>query len=145
MAATPQTTVYDLDQMTIALGPILLDGFQEGEAVTIETPETFTMKVGADGKVSRSKTLNLSAIVTITLMQTSACNDLLGALHLLDRNAANGAGIVPLYIRDRGGRSVYTGAQAWIAKAPDLTFGNEASPRAWVIHVSRLNRIDAGN
>lgn len=145
MAATPQTTTYDLDMMTIALGPILMDGFQEGEAVTIETPETFTMKVGADGKVTRSKTLNLSAIVTINLMQSSASNDLLGALHLLDRNAHNGAGISPLYIRDRSGRAVYTAAQAWIAKAPDVSFGNEPAPRAWVIHCSRLNRIDAGN
>jgi len=145
VTATPQLTIYDLDQVTVALGPILIDGFQEGEAVTIETPDTFTMKVGADGKVTRSKTLNLSAIVTITVMQSSAAMDLLGALHLLDRNAPNGAGVVPLYIRDRSGRSVYTGAQAWIAKAPDITFGNEATPRAWVVHVARQNRIDGGN
>lgn len=145
MAATPQLTIYDYDQVSVLLGPILIDDFQEGEGVTIETPESFTMKKGGRGHVTRSKTLDNTSIVTITIMQSSASMDLLGALHTLDRNAPNGAGVVPLWIRDRGGRSLYTAPQAWIAKAPDVTFGTEATPRAWIIHVAKLSRTDGGN
>lgn len=144
--ATPQTTVYDADQVTVALGAILCDGFQDGSFVEIAQDEaTFTKKVGADGKVSRSKTLNRAGKVTITLMSTSLSNDFLSALHILDRDAPNGAGIVPLYIRDRSGRALYTAAQAWVAKAPDVSFDREATPRAWEIEFSKLERSDGGN
>lgn len=143
---TPRTTVYDLDQVVFALGPILVDGFQEGEGFTISTEPTFTMKVGADGKVTRSKTLNRTATIELKLMQSSAANDLLSALHILDRDTPNGAGIVPLLISDQSGRAVYKAAEAWIASAPaDVSFGNEATPRTWVIHVSELQRFDGGN
>jgi hypothetical protein len=137
---------YDADQVTVALGPIMLQGFQDGEGVTIEqAAETFTAVVGMDGQVTRSKTLNRMATITIKLMQSSTANDLLSALHILDRDAPNGAGVVPLYIRDRNGRSLYTAAQAWISAPPSVTYDREATSREWVIQVARLERLDAGN
>jgi hypothetical protein len=146
MAFTPQTTTYDFDQVTVALGPILVDGFQDGEGVSIEPgAETFTMVVGTDGKVTRSKTLNRTAKVNISLLQSSASNDALSVLHILDRDAPNGAGIVPLYIRDKSGRALYTAAAAWIEAAPTVSFDREATPRVWVIACSKLERVDGGN
>lgn len=144
--ATPRFTVYDFDQVTVAFGPILMDGFQDGEGVTIEQDtDGFTKKIGADGKVTRSKTLNRSARVTIKLMQTSACNDLLSAVYNLDIAAPNGAGVGPLYIRDRNGRSVFSAAEAWIAKAPDVTFDREATAREWIIDCAVLDQFHGGN
>jgi hypothetical protein len=145
MAFTQDTTFYDFDQVICSLGPIIMDGFQDGEGITVEQEPTFTDKKGLDGKVTRSKTLDRRATVTITLMQVSACNDLLSALHVLDRDAPNGAGVVPLVIRDRNGRAVFQAAQAWISQAPQVTFDQEATSRAWVIRCAKLQRIDGGN
>lgn len=142
----PRLGIYDFDQVSVIFGPVVLEGFQDGEGVTIEPgAETFTMVVGADGHVARSKTLNKTATVTIKLLQTSACNDLLSALHNLDRDTPNGAGVVPLTIRDRNGRSLYFAPQAWISDAPDVTFDREATAREWTVSCAFLARTDGGS
>ncbi len=144
--STPQLTNYDADQVTVALGAISVDGFADGTFVSIEQETaTFTKVTGTDGKTTRSKTLNRSGSVTISVMQSSLANDKLSALHTLDRDAPNGAGVVPLYIRDRGGRALYTAAQAWIAEPPKPTFGREAESRDWVIDFAKIDRLDGGN
>lgn len=146
MALTPHLTIYDADQVTVAFGPILLDGFADGEFVSIEpAAEVFTRYVGTDGKVTRSKTLRRDATVTINLAQSSAGNDALSLVHILDRDAPNGAGIHPLYIRDRSGRSLFTAAQSWIEAVPTASFDREAGTRTWVIACAKLERIDGGN
>lgn len=146
MALTPRLTTYDLDRVIFTLGPIVVDGFAEGEGFSISTEPTFSSKVGSDGKVTRSKTLNRMATIELKLMQSSATNDQLSALHILDRDAPNGAGVVPLFIRDGSGRARYKAAEAWIESAPaDVSFTNEADVRTWVIKVAQLERFDGGN
>lgn len=144
--ATPQLTIYDFDQVTVAIGPILIDGFADGEGVVIEQEaSTFGHVVGIDGKVMRSKTLTRTATVTLNLLQGSAANDLLSALHILDRDAPGGAGVVPMFIRDRNGRALYKAAQCWIMTAPTVTFDREATTRTWVIACAKLERVDGGS
>lgn len=146
MANTPRLTTYEFDQVTVAFGPLLMDGFQDGEGVTIEQGQpTFTTHVGCDGKVTRAKTLDRTATVTIHLMQTSAQNDALSAVHIADRDSPNGAGILPLYIRDRNGRSLYTAAEAWIQKAPDAVYDRTPTTRDWEIGVAFLEQFAGGN
>ncbi len=146
MAFTPQTTTYDFDQVSCMLGPIIFDGYNEGEGISIEHSEAaFTMIVGADGKVTRSKTLNETAKITITLLQSSAANDQMAALLTLDRSTPNGSGIVPFWVRDRGGRSLFKAAEAWIEGPPQAVFAREATARAWTICVSKLFRYEGGN
>lgn len=146
MALTPRLVTYDFDRVIFTLGPVIVDGFNEGEGFTISTEPTFSAKVGADGKVTRSKTLDRTAMIELKLMQSSAANDQLSALHVLDRDAPNGAGVVPLFIRDGSGRARYKAAEAWIESAPaDVSFSNEASVRTWVIRCAQLERFDAGN
>ncbi len=141
-----QFYTYDADQVTIALGPILAEGFQDGEMVTIDPgAEVFTDVVGTDGQVTRSKTLNRTATVTVKLMQSSSTNDLFSTLLTTDQNAPNGAGVVPLYIRDRNGRSLHTAAQAWISAWPSVSYDRGAVMREWVIRVARLENFVGGN
>ncbi len=52
---------------------------------------------------------------------------------------------MPLYIRDRNGRSLYTAAQAWISKAPSVTFDRVATTRTWEISFAKIERLDGGN
>jgi hypothetical protein len=141
-----QFYTYDADEVTIGLGPILAEGFQDGEMVSIEPgAEVFTDVVGTDGQVTRSKTLNKTATITVKLMQSSSTNDLFSALLTTDANAPNGAGVVPIFIRDRNGRSLHTGAHAWLSAWPAVTYDRGATVREWVIRVSRLTTFVGGN
>lgn len=146
MAFTPQLTIYDFDQVYLVLAGAVVDGFAPNTPIrlTRET-DTFSHVVGADGKVARSKTLQRTARLEISLLQTSASNDILSAVHILDRDAPNGAGIFPFALRDKSGRSMYSGAQCWVMKAPDPSFEREATQRDWVIAIAKLEGVDGGN
>jgi hypothetical protein len=144
--STPRFQHYSFGDVTAAFGPIILDGYQDGEGITIEhTSDAFTLKVGIDGKATRCKVLDRSATITIKLMQSSAANDLLSAVYLADQAAPNGAGVGPFIIRDHNGRSVFTAAESWIARAPDATFDQEVSVREWKFGVAFLSEFHGGN
>ncbi len=140
--------VYDLDQVTCNLGGFPIEsGYGEGGAIKIEQQEKdFLVKVGNDGSVTRSKTNKRYTLVTINLLQTSLANAVLSALNNIDRAASNGAGVVPILVRDRQGLSLFVGAEAWI-EAPPMTveYTAEATDREWVIGVARPERFDGGN
>lgn len=139
--------VYDPDQITIVLGGIIIDtGFAEDEFVSVtQNAQDFEMVVGVDGDVTRSKTNDHTGRVTLSLMQSSPLNAALSTLNNLDRKTPNGAGIVPLLIKDRSGTSLYVASKAWIAKPPDAPFAKKASARQWLIDVADLERLDGGN
>lgn len=145
MGFTPQTTTYDFDQLSSIFGPIITDDFEQGGISVEHTEPTFTMIVSLDGKVTRSKTLNHTAKVTITVLSSSATNDQFAAWLTLDRDAPNGAGITNFFLKDNSGRSVYEAPEAWIEGPPAATFVREASARAWVICCSKLDRFEGGN
>lgn len=137
---------YDAKQVLITLGAIPISGFADGSFVKIENNEdAFTLQIGTDGEGTRSRTNNDSATVTFTLMQSSLSNDLLSALHNLDKTLPGGGGIVPLLIKDLSGRSLYLAQTAWIKKRPSAEFGREAGPREWVVETDKLIPFDAGN
>ena len=145
MAKTPKLTSYSFDEVTATLGAILLDGYQDGEGISIEQTEAgWKSTVGADGKVTRAKMLDKTATIYLRLMQTSAANDFLSALYEVDQAAPNGAGVVPLFIRDRSGRSLHTAAEAWIQKKPDPVYDRTPTPRVWEIAVADLKNFIGG-
>ena len=64
---------------------------------------------------------------------------------VLDRDARNGAGIVPMMIIDRSGRTVATSSQCWIARGPDINFDRVCVGRTWIITATRLEWFAGGN
>jgi hypothetical protein len=146
VALTPTLTIYDPDRVTVAFGPVIVDGYADGEFVSIEpASEIFTRYVGTDGKVTRSKQLRRDATIKFMLSSASATNDALTAIAELDRRAPNGAGIYPLFIRDNSGRALYTAAQAWIEALPTVSFDRQATVREWSLACADLIRVDGGN
>jgi Protein of unknown function (DUF3277) len=129
------------------IGGALIDsGFPDGEFCKIEqSSQDYGDVVGTDGEVCRYPTNDHSATITITLLQSSACNARLSAINNLDKLLANGAGIGPMLIRDRTGTTVFAAAHSWIAKPPDAAFDRAPGPRAWMIRCSDLTRFDGGN
>jgi hypothetical protein len=143
---TPFLTTYDFDQVSLIVGGWIVDGYAEGSGIELEQENPiFTHKNGVDGKVARSKILKRTAKLTISLMAGSQTNDYLGALAKTDMEAPNGAGIVPIMLKDNSGRSMYAAAQAWISELPNVTYADEMGERVWVISIANLSRQDAGN
>lgn len=129
----------DLKQQILTLGGIKAQGFADGDACTIEFDgPAWNYTPGSDGEAVRSRNYNRSAIVTIRTIQSSAVNDLLSALHNLDLNAPNGAGVVPFQLVDIFGTTLLVGAQAWIESPPNVTVASTGQPREWKIRVHQL-------
>jgi hypothetical protein len=146
--ASTKLKVYNADEVDIAVGPVLVDsGFADGEFLRIEQESDDAEDVvGSDGEVSVSRTNDSRANVTILVMQTSDSNDGLSALSALFKTAPGGAGgIVPIVIRDKNGRTLVTGANCWVGRAPDRSFDRTAQANEWKIRVAHLVRFDGGN
>lgn len=139
--------IYDANEVTISIAGIPIEsGFDDGEFLRIEQEaDDFVDKVGTDGEVTRSKSNDRRATVTILLMQSSASNALLSGLSNVDRLAGNGAGVGPFLCRDRQGTALFAGAECWISKPPNVAFGREASAREWTLRVASLERFDGSN
>ena len=138
---------YDPNQVSISLAGILFKGYAEDEFVKVEASTDFFVDVvGVDGEdVTRSKTGDRRATVTIMLMQSSETNDLLSALLSRDDAAPGGAGVGAFYLKDGSGRTVIEGPQAWLMGPPAVSFGKQTSPREWKIRIAKTRRLDGGN
>lgn len=135
--------VYDADQVTVSFAGVLMQGYADGEFCSIEMDSKgFEDVVGTDGEVTRSKTGDNRATVTVKLLQSSLTNAELSILHNLDLSAPNGAGVGALLINDRGGSFTYRAARAWISKAPDVTLDRQATTREWEFRCEKLVRFD---
>lgn len=139
--------IYDADQVTcIGVGVPIDSGYADGEFIKIEmADDAFKTKVGTDGEITRSKSNNFLAKVTIRLMQTSDANALLSAVHELDKKAPNGKGVGPFLVKDRQGTSLHAGQFSWVTKAPDVSYDREATEREWELAVILEERLDGGN
>lgn len=139
--------VYDSNAISATVCGIPIEGgFGEDTFIEIEyMSPAFETKVGADGSVTRSKTNDNRAKITVTLLQSSTENALLSAIHNIDKNAGNGAGVGPTMIKDNQGTSLYAGEKSWVSSHPKVAFAKGAEARAWEIEVASLESFTGGN
>jgi len=137
---------YSGDQIFVSFFGLPLGGWADGEFVRIERENpAFEDVVGTDGEVTRYKTMDERATVTIRTMQSSPVNDQLSALHNSDKNTPGGVGVGALLIQDLQGTFVSTAEKAWISKEPDVSFDRAPTEREWVIRVARLVTVHGGS
>lgn len=138
--------VFDADQVSLVVARNLIDsGWADGEFIRIEQEtDDFSDVVGTDGEVTRSKTNDRRATITVILQQTSSGNAMLSAMSNTDRNQPNGAGVGELLIRDRQGNTVYSAEHCWVKKPPNVSFDRTATAREWTLRVDKLERFDGG-
>lgn len=124
---------YSVGQVNVSLaGKVLGGGYDEGSFFVVRRKSpSFSSKVGADGEVTRSSMKDRRGEFEIRLMQTSADNDWLSALFLLDENSENGAGVGALSCEDMNGSSLHFAKNAWLTEWPEADFAAEAGPRIW--------------
>ncbi len=138
---------YTSDEVVASLGGIPLNtGRAEGVFIKIKPKSpAFTTKVGADGEVARSRSNDRRHEIEISMMQTSDANILLSALHQLDLNAPNGAGVAGILIQDMSGTSLHTAAECWIIESPEVQYGPEVEMRTWKLEAANMISLVGGN
>lgn len=135
---------YDPKQVAVVIGGQVISGFADGTFVKVERNEpAFNLKVGVDGEGTRAKSNNKSGKYTITLMQSSSSNDYLSSLAQSDE--ASNSGVVPVYVNDKSGRSLYSSLTAWVQKYADGEYQKETTTRTWVIESDEILMNVAGN
>lgn len=124
----------------------IVSGYSEDSIVNIErNAETFTMYTGADNTSTRIYNANKSAVVTLSLQQTSASNDILSLLYQNDSATRNSSGLFSLQISDASGRSRYFSDDAYVGVVPNSAFGNTMQTRDWMLHAHNLDTYIGGN
>lgn len=130
---------FDIKKLTVAVGGTLLDGFADGDYVSVKmNKERNSLVVGADGEGARIKLYDNSAQITITLMQTSKANEVLSAYA-----KSNSEFIFSLI--DQSGTTIVAAQHCWIREYPEVAFGTEAKERAWVLETDDCEMIVGGN
>lgn len=133
---------FDFKKLNIIFGGAQISGFADGDSLSVkEENNAFNSASGADGYIDRVKNNANFLTITIKLRQTSPTNQVLSALHAVDRSQSTP---LPLLIKDRLGTTLISTAQAWITKFPDSAFGNEAKEREWTIQTSSVYIMNIG-
>src|SRR3990167_825532 len=136
---------YDPSRVSVSWGGINITGFAEGTFIEAERDEdAFTKYVGSQGEVCRTRNLNRSGKVTITLMATSPINDLIDMYATTDDLVGLG-GVWPLSINDFYGLLRVFATEAWVMKKPKVERAKEAGTVVWVFDCATIAIEPRGN
>lgn len=131
---------YSPDQVKCSYGGVPITGYMDGTFIDVERHEdAYTTKVGSLGDVTRTRNLNKTGKITITLMQHSPVNDFLNVFLALDDLGDS----TPrkIQIKDLTNNMRCSAAEAWITKPPKIERGKESMGIQWVFECARLEII----
>lgn len=135
---------YAAKKVQVVFNNQVLTGFMDGSFVEVErNSDSFTLMIGADGEGARAASADKSGTVKITLLQTSASNDVLSAVLIADE--LTNVAAAPLLIKDGSGRTLVSSPEAWVKKPAVVTFDKEIQGREWTIETDALAINVAGN
>lgn len=138
--------VWDLDQLQMSLGGVLLQGFGPDDAMEVQYDgDAYVDEVGADGTVTRSKNPDRRATVTLHLAQGSAVNVQLDAMLDSDMKAPGGAGVGAFQAQDLQGSTLLHAENAWVAAPPNPKFSAKPNVRDWKIRLAKCEGTHGGN
>lgn len=125
---------YDPKEVRISIAGFLATGYADGTSIVIERnePNRYNEHVGAQGEVSRTATTNRTALLKITLKQTSPFNQTLQTVE-----ATLNAAKFPVSIQNKSDLSYLAGSsEAWIKTMPNKELGQEEQMREWTIFLA---------
>lgn len=139
--AGKRSTTWSADAWTFNFAGIPIEtGKGKDEFLKIEQQnDDFSYTQGIDGEGVFNQVLNTYTKVTLTLLQTSAGNAILSAIHIASKLTTGGQ-VAPLFISDRLGTSKMVSSAAVILKMPDETAGTEAGVTVWEFGVHDPDR-----
>jgi len=136
---------YSPDEVDIYLAILYqVTDFSPGSLLSISRDEKYynTTK-GALGGVERTKVVDNTHTITISLSQTSPSNSVLNALATLDRYSGNG--MFPIFAKDNSGNSIFLASECWIDTPPEASYTTGIETREWTIKAHNLVFGLAGN
>ena len=135
MTPEPLAT-WDATRTTITFGGIELQGFAEGDMLSVTPPTgTYKSSVGGDGTTVVSVDPSRVHVVKITLQRTAGTNARLGAL-LAAQAAHVRAGVVlgvAFTARNQVTGETWRAAQAWITESPARKWAKELPTTEWTV------------
>lgn len=135
---------FDPKQVSIIIGGHIVQGFADGTFIkAARNNDAFALKIGADGEGARAKSNDKSGTIEITLLQSSASNDVLSGFATADE--ISNAGQVPALVKDGNGTTLVEALTAWVKKKADVEMGKEITDRVWVLETDKLDMLIGGN
>lgn len=134
---------YSPDRVTISFKGITITGFADGTFIEVEREvDTFTKKVGSLGDVARTKSLNKSGKITITVMDTHPINDALSAVITDDEQ--DGLSFGPFSLKDLAGLTEVRATEAWCMRIPKVTRAQASANVVYVFEAASIFIIHGG-
>lgn len=128
---------YSPDFVDVVFKGITITGFAEGTFIEVEREvDTFTKKVGSLGDVARTRSLNKSGKITITVMDTHPINDSLATVIAQDEQ--DGSAVGAFSLKDRSGTSEVRAESAWCMKVPKLTRAQATGHNVYVFEAASI-------
>lgn len=139
--------VYDAGQVKLSVFDRNIDsGFSEGDFVEVQyTTKQYTSKVGADGEVTRVRSLDRRATAKITLMQTSLGNNIFSQLLNAGLLDPNGNDVGTFQVTDLSGTSLAHADKCWVQGFPVFKRGAEPGTVEWTLEMASLDMQIEGN
>lgn len=134
---------YDPKNVSIIIGSHIVSGFADGTFINVERRNpTWSLVAGASGETERSKSNDKSGRITLTLLQSSASNDILSGFAQSDE--LDNSGTFPLLMKEDTGTTIIEATEAWCTKPSNTPYGKESQGREWVIETGELVMVVGG-
>ncbi len=126
---------WSINECAISFAGVMFPGAgADGEVLTIEMEgDDYGDTLSADGDVTRWRTNDRRATVTLKLLQTSQMVPQLMAVSNADLAALNGAGVGAFQVANLTTGERFEAPEAWIKKQPNMSYAREVSAREFVI------------
>ncbi len=122
-------TAYDPQNIDCVFANHPIGGFADGTPMNlVRTSELVVTKAGIKGDVAVSYISDKRAVMTVSLLATSASNDVLS-------RAAENKVIGSFLLKDHAGTTLVKSPYAVVKKMPDVGFSQETPNRDWEIEL----------
>jgi hypothetical protein len=124
---------YSPEDVVITIGGFYsIEGIPEGTFVDVKKDlMPFTAVRSTDGAVARTKVINTTYTIELSIMQSSPSNDMLTRLWQLDELTSQGK--FPLLIKDTRGTGYFFSTETWIEGVPTLNFSSIRESQVWTL------------
>ena len=137
-----RVTTYDPARVLCSLGPVLLNGFAEGDAITVERASDEESNVaGVDGNVVRVKNASRLATVTVRLQGGSPANVGLRAMRALANPLLPSLDQGAFLMKDLNSGVQLVSDVAWVSSEPLPSLSQDAPVMEWKISCAFLQVI----
>lgn len=134
------TRTYDPDRYIVTVNGRIFNGFASGDAIkATRQGEHFSKQTGLQGAVTRSRKHVPGGTIELTLQQTAPENKILSDHLATDLNTLQN--LLSVQIKDMSGESVAFTEDGWIMTEPEMTVGEDAGSRTWIIDCGHLKIV----